>query len=198
MTAKRAMDLMLAVPAVILLAPLFLAIAVWIKADSDGPVFFRQTRVGLGGKPFKIYKFRTMIADAWSRGPALTSGDDPRITRAGRVLRRFKLDELPQLWNVIRGDMSLVGPRPEVPRFVEYYPMNVREEILSVPPGITDPASLRYFDESRLLAGQKDPEQYYVEKILPEKLAIYRAYVHGRSLWRDLWLIVRTVARVFR
>lgn len=198
MAAKRAMDLVLAVPALILLAPLFLAIAIWIRADSDGPVFFRQTRVGRGGNPFTIYKFRTMCADASSRGPALTSGDDPRITRAGRVLRRFKLDELPQLWNVIRGDMSLVGPRPEVPRFVEHYPTNVREEILSIPPGITDPASLHYFDESQLLAGQKDPEQYYVEKILPQKLAIYRAYIHGRSLWRDLWLIVRTVARVFR
>ena len=156
---KRAFDVVVAALGLLLLAPLLLAIGLWIKLDSRGPVFFRQTRIGRFGVPFRIHKFRTMVAEAPALGPPITAGrHDPRITRAGRVLRAAKLDELPQLLDVLAGTMSLVGPRPEVPRYVALYPQALRERVLSVRPGITDPASIAYRDEAALLAAAAPDE----------------------------------------
>ena len=188
---KRAFDIASAVLGLALLAPLFLVVAAWIKLDSPGPVFFRQERIGRGGTPFRIHKFRTMRIEA--AGPALTVGADPRITRAGSFLRRTKIDELPQLIDVLRGDMSVVGPRPEVPRFVAHYPPALRERALSVRPGITDPASLDYIDEGALLARAADPEREYIDVILPDKLRRAADYADHASLWTDLAVIGRSV-----
>ena len=191
--AKRLLDLLGAGLGLLLLAPLLVGIAVWIKLDSRGPVFFRQLRVGRFGAPFRIHKFRTMRADAPALGPQLTVGADPRITRAGGFLRRHKLDELPQLLDVIAGTMSLVGPRPEVPRYVALYPAALRDKVLSVRPGITDPASIAYRDESALLAAASDPERVYVEQVMPAKLRFAAQYVEQRSLAGDLRLIGATL-----
>jgi lipopolysaccharide/colanic/teichoic acid biosynthesis glycosyltransferase len=194
--AKRAFDLLLSGLGLLLLSPLLIAIALWIKLDSPGGVMFRQERVGRHGRLFLIHKFRTMTADAPERGPQITVGADARITRAGRFLRASKLDELPQLWDVLRGAMSLVGPRPEVPRYVAMYPADLREIVLSVRPGITDTASLEYRDEARLLAEAADPERCYVEQVLPAKLALSARYVQTRSFVGDLALIWRTVLAI--
>jgi lipopolysaccharide/colanic/teichoic acid biosynthesis glycosyltransferase len=188
---KRAFDVVAAVVGLVLLAPLFLLVAAWIRLDSPGPVFFRQERVGRGGRPFRIHKFRTMRVEAG--GPALTVGADPRITRAGAFLRRTKIDELPQLLDVLRGDMSVVGPRPEVARYVAAYPPALREKVLSVRPGITDPASLQFRDESSLLARAADPEREYREVVLPAKLRLAADYVDTASLGGDLRLIAATL-----
>lgn len=190
--AKRLFDVLLSALGLVLLAPLLLLAAAWIKLDSGGPVLFRQQRVGRHGRPFMIHKFRTMRADGV--GPQITVGNDPRITRSGRWLRASKFDELPQLWDVLRGAMSFVGPRPEVPRYVALYPSEVRELVLSVRPGITDPASLQFRHESELLAAAADPEREYVDVVMPAKLALARRYVEQASLWGDLRLIVSTVA----
>ena len=190
---KRAFDIVAAGLGLALLAPLFLVVAAWIKLDSPGPVFFRQERVGRGGVPFRIHKFRTMRVAAESAGPALTVGADPRITRAGAFLRRTKIDELAQLIDVLRGDMSVVGPRPEVPRYVACYPPELRSKVLSVRPGITDPASLQFRDESTLLARAADPEREYRDVVLPAKLRLAADYVDTASLGGDLRLIVATV-----
>jgi lipopolysaccharide/colanic/teichoic acid biosynthesis glycosyltransferase len=191
--AKRLFDLICAGAGLLLLSPLLLGIALWIKLDSAGPVFFRQQRVGRFGVPFRIHKFRTMQDDASALGPQLTVGADPRITRAGRVLRAAKLDELPQLLDVIAGTMSLVGPRPEVPRYVALYPSALRDKVLSVRPGITDPASIAYRDESALLAAASDPERVYVEQVMPAKLRFAAEYVEQRSMFGDLRLIGATL-----
>lgn len=191
MKAKRLLDLICVIPGIIVLAPLFLLIAVWIKLDSGGPVFFRQVRVGLGGEPFNILKFRTMVVDAERLGKQLTVGQDPRITAAGHWLRRYKLDELPQLFNVLVGEMSLVGPRPEVPRYVEHYDQEQRR-VLELRPGITDPASIQYCDESNLLAGTDDPERYYIEFLMPEKIRINLEYAKNSTLLSDIATILRT------
>ena len=196
--AKRLLDLLLAGLGLLLLAPLLAAIALWIKLDSRGPVLFRQERVGRHGRTFLIHKFRTMALDAPARGPQITVGADPRITAAGRVLRRYKLDELPQLWDVLRGAMSLVGPRPEVPRYVALYPEEMRRLLLSVRPGITDLASLHYRDESAVLARAADPERAYVEEVLPAKLALSSRYVREASLAGDLRLILATLVSLGR
>jgi lipopolysaccharide/colanic/teichoic acid biosynthesis glycosyltransferase len=190
---KRLFDLVCAGAALVLLAPLLLGVALWIKLDSSGPVFFRQERVGRGGTPFRIHKFRTMREDAPALGPQLTVGADPRITRAGAFLRRSKLDELPQLIDVFTGTMSLVGPRPEVPRYVAMYPAALRAKVLSVRPGITDPASIAYRDESTLLAAASDPERAYIEQVMPAKLRFAAAYVDRMSLWNDVRLIGATL-----
>lgn len=189
---KRLFDIACAATALALLAPLLLALALWVRLDSPGPVLFRQQRVGRDSRPFAILKFRTMQVNAEAAGLQITVGQDPRITRAGSWLRRSKLDELPQLLNVLRGDMSMVGPRPEVPRYVALYPTDVRETVLSVRPGITDLASLAFRDESTLLAQSPDPERTYVEEILPTKLRYACDYVRQRSLWLDLRIIART------
>ena len=195
---KRLFDLLGAAVGLLLLSPLLLVLALVIKLDSPGPVFFRQQRVGRFGQPFLIHKFRTMVADAPQRGLAITVGADPRITKCGAWLRRTRLDELPQLIDVLRGDMSLVGPRPEVPRYVQHYPPGLRERALAVRPGITDPSSLAFIDEAELLAQAADPERDYVELILPRKLQCAADYADQASLWTDLRVIARTLRVLVR
>lgn len=195
MKAKRVFDVCCVVPSLILLSPLFLLIALWIKLDSQGPVFFLQTRIGQFGKPFKIIKFRTMRVS--ETGLKLTIGRDSRITPCGYFLRQYKLDEFPQLINVLKGDMSLVGPRPEVPEYVELYPKTIKEYVLSVPVGMTDYASIEFHNESELLAHSEQPEIDYIEKILPLKLAYHQQYVKNQSLYLDLILILKTMKRIF-
>jgi lipopolysaccharide/colanic/teichoic acid biosynthesis glycosyltransferase len=194
---KRLFDIVAAAAGLILLSPLFLLVSILIKADSRGPVFFKQERMGRGFRPFQIYKFRTMAQDAPKQGTPITIGDDPRITRMGRLLRRTKIDELPQLINVIKGDMSLVGPRPEVPRYVEIFRKDY-EEVLKVRPGITDMASLKYRDESTLLARSQNPEEEYITRVLPEKIKLAKEYTTQSSFFFDLALIFKTLARLFR
>ncbi len=193
--AKRCFDVLCAALGLLVLAPLLVLIALWIKLDSPGPALFRQTRIGRFGVPFTIHKFRTMRVEP---GKAITVGADPRITRAGRWLRASKLDELPQLWDVLRGAMSLVGPRPELPRYVELYPKDMRERVLAVRPGVTDPASLAFSHEAELLAAASDPEREYREVILPAKLRLSADYAASANLATDLHLILRTLGRVIR
>lgn len=195
--AKRLFDIVCAGLGLLILLPLLVVLALWIKWDSPGPVLFRQERVGRFGRPFHIHKFRSMRKDAPAVGPQITVGDDTRITRSGRLLRMAKLDELPQLWDVLRGTMSLVGPRPEVPRYVALYTPEQRELVLSVRPGITDPASLQFRNESEILACAADPEREYVEVILPIKLQIAGDYVRRASLRTDIGLIFATLRRIF-
>jgi lipopolysaccharide/colanic/teichoic acid biosynthesis glycosyltransferase len=190
---KRLFDVLVSAAGLLLLSPLLVAIALWIKLDSRGPVFFRQQRVGRFGTPFHIHKFRSMREDAPLAGPQITIGADPRITRAGHFLRRTKLDELPQLLDVLAGTMSLVGPRPEVPRYVAMYPPALRDKVLSVRPGITDPASIEYRDESTLLARAADPERVYIEQVMPAKLRYAAEYVDHMSLANDVRLIGATL-----
>lgn len=194
-TAKRTFDLVAAGGGLIVLSPLFAVVALAVKLDSRGPVFFRQQRVGLNFRPFDMYKFRTMVVDAPKLGGQLTVTGDPRVTKTGRWLRKLKIDELPQLINVVIGDMSLVGPRPEVARYVDQM-HDAYREVLSVRPGITDLASVKYRDESEILAKAEDPEQAYVEQILPDKLAISRQYIREASLWLDLKIILQTLLRI--
>ncbi len=193
---KRLFDLLVALPALVVFSPLFLFAALLVKLETPGPVFFRQTRVGLGGRNFRILKFRTMRHTEQNGGPDVTAGGDPRITASGRWMRRWKIDELPQLLNIIAGDMSLVGPRPEVPRFADLWPAGLRPDILSVRPGLTDPATLRFLEEESLLARSADPEKLYIEEILPAKAAAYAEYARNRSLLGDAALLVRTAAKV--
>lgn len=195
--SKRLFDLLAAGTGLLLLSPLLLVLALWIRLDSPGPVLFRQQRVGRHGVLFDIYKFRTMV-DRPDLGRPLTVGRDPRVTRAGQFLRRSKLDELPQLINVLQGKMSLVGPRPEVPRYVACYPPEAREIVLSVAPGITDWASIQYKEENEILGSAADPERAYVDTILPVKLEYYQRYVRERSFWLDLRIIVRTLTAILR
>jgi len=190
---KRSFDVVSAVLGLLLLGVPMLLVALWIRLDSPGPVFFRQVRVGRHGKLFRIHKFRTMTLDAEQRGPQLTVGADARVTRVGRVLRANRLDELPQFFDVLAGDMSLVGPRPDVPRYVERWPADLRERVLAVRPGITDPASLTFRDEAALLARAADPEREYMDVILPRKLALAADYADHASLWTDLAVIGRSV-----
>ncbi|MEO8151869.1 MAG: sugar transferase [Rhizobacter sp.] len=193
--AKRLFDVLLSALALLLLSPVLIGVAVWIKLDSPGPVFYRQERVGLHGVPFRIHKFRTMVHGG--DGPQITVGADARITRAGRWLRRVKLDELPQLVDVLVGRMSIVGPRPEVPRYVALYPKALRDKVLSVRPGITDPASLAYRNESEALARAVDPEREYVDVVMPAKLQLAAQYVDHASLGFDLRLILKTLRLVW-
>jgi lipopolysaccharide/colanic/teichoic acid biosynthesis glycosyltransferase len=194
--AKRLFDVALSALALLLLALPMLAIAAWIRLDSPGPVFFRQQRVGRHGVPFAIHKFRTMRAGA--QGLPLTVGADARITRAGRWLRRTRLDELPQLLDVLAGHMSLVGPRPEVPRYVALYPPALRDRALAVRPGITDPASLEHLDEAALLAAAADPEREYVERIPPRKVAQAAAYAERATLASDVAVLARTARALWQ
>ncbi|WP_374675030.1 sugar transferase [Ideonella sp.] len=190
--AKRLLDILGSLAGLLLLALPGALVALAIRLDSPGPVFFRQERVGRHGRPFRIHKFRTMRVDA-ERSGQLTVGEDRRVTRVGRVLRAHRLDELPQLIDVLLGDMSLVGPRPEVPRYVALYPADLRQRVLAVRPGITDPASLAFRGEAEQLAAAADPEREYVEVILPRKLALAADYADRASLWTDLALIWRTL-----
>ncbi|NUZ06985.1 sugar transferase [Piscinibacter koreensis] len=198
--AKRALDVVAAAVGLLLLAPLLVGIALWVRLDSPGPALFRQARVGRHGRVFRIHKFRTMREAPPPRGaPAgITVGADPRITRAGAFLRRSKLDELPQLIDVLLGDMSLVGPRPELPRWVATYPDALRAKVLSVRPGITDPASLQFSDESEQLARAADPEREYADVVLPAKLRLAVDYVDHATLVTDLHVLGRTLRLLFR
>ncbi len=193
---KRWFDLLASGLGLLVLAPVLLMMAAWIKLDSPGPVFYRQERVGRFGRSFRIHKFRTMRHDPVGAGPQITVGADARITRAGHFLRASKLDELAQLIDVFLGDMSLVGPRPEVPRYVAVYPAAMREKVLSVRPGITDFASIEFRNESELLARAADAEREYVEVILPHKLGLAARYVDEASLITDLRLIARTLRAI--
>lgn len=195
MFVKRVFDVLASAAGLFVLSPLFLVIAVVIKRESPGPVFFRQERVGLHGRSFLIHKFRTMRVS--NDGPLITIGADRRITRSGALLRRLKLDELAQLIDVFRGAMSLVGPRPEVPKYVALYPEDVKNIVLSVRPGITDLASIEYRDENALLGKSDDAERTYIEEVMPAKLAYCVEYVRNRSFMLDLRIIFRTFAAIF-
>jgi lipopolysaccharide/colanic/teichoic acid biosynthesis glycosyltransferase len=190
---KRAFDVVVALVGLVCLLPVFLFVAILIKLDSKGPVFFRQERVGRRFRPFWIYKFRTMVRDAPRLGGPITCGDDRRITRIGRVLRRTKIDELPQLINVLRGQMSLVGPRPELQQYVDVFRQDYAE-ILEVRPGITDLASLKFRDEATLLGTFQNPEERYVKCILPEKVNLGKVYARSSSLSLDVAVIFKTCA----
>ena len=191
--AKRAFDIVVAGLGLLLLSPLLVALGLWVRLDSPGPALFRQERVGRFGRTFRIHKFRTMVDVAPALGPQITVGADARITRAGAWLRARKLDELPQLIDVLAGSMSLVGPRPEVPRYVALYPAALRDRVLSVRPGITDPVSLQMADESERLARAADPEREYVEVLMPAKLRAAAAYAERATLWSDLQVLARTL-----
>lgn len=193
---KRLFDFLSALVGLIVLSPLFLMTSLIIKLASPGPVFHRGKRVGLNGKLFNLYKFRTMIVHAPAVGPGITSNNDPRITWIGRLLRRTKIDELPQLINVLKGDMSLVGPRPEDPRYVRNYTPE-QLKVLNVKPGITSPASLEYRSEEAILTGD-EWQRTYLERVLPHKLAIELEYLKRRNLWGDLGIILRTLLAIFR
>src|SRR5919106_5366505 len=192
---KRGFDIFFAVASLVLLSPIMVLATLLIKCDSKGPVLFKQERIGRAFCPFLIYKFRTMRQDLDNKGRLITIGEDPRVTRIGRVLRKTKIDELPQLINVLKGDMSFVGPRPEVRHFVELFRREY-EEILTVRPGITDLASLKYRDEASLLAASANPEEEYVRSILPDKLRLAEEYIRQSSLRTDLLLILQTLMKL--
>jgi lipopolysaccharide/colanic/teichoic acid biosynthesis glycosyltransferase len=190
---KRIFDIVVSFVGLVILSPLFLILAIAIARDSKGPVFFKQTRVGRNGVPFKIYKFRTMVEDAEARGMQLTVGDDSRITNVGTFLRKTKIDELPQLINVFKGEMSFVGPRPEVPKYVGLYTEDQRQ-VLMVRPGITDLASIEYRNESELLATADNPEKVYIEEVMPRKIELNKKYIENISLCGDIRIIFKTLA----
>lgn len=193
---RRLLDVSIALPASVLLVPVLVVIAVLIKLDSPGPVLHRPQRIGKDGRPFRLCKFRTMVVGADRNGPGITVADDPRITRVGRLLRDGKLDELPQIFNVFKGEMSIVGPRPEDPRYVALY-TPAQREVLRVRPGITSAASLIYLNESALLSVE-DSEEQYVQTILPRKLAIELEYLANRTLATDFGLVIRTMVAICR
>lgn len=190
---KRIFDIFFAGLGLILLSPLFVLVAIAIKFDSKGPVFFRQDRVGQYGRIFKIHKFRTMSVRQDSKDLQITVGADHRITNVGHFLRKTKLDEIAQLVDVLKGDMSLVGPRPEVPKYVSYYPSDVKGIVLSVKPGITDRASIEFKDESAMLGQSTDPEKTYIQKVLPIKLNYYVDYAKQHTILGDLFIILSTI-----
>jgi len=193
---KRTFDILVSFVGLVALFPVLVLVAVAVKLDSPGPVIFKQRRVGRGFRPFLIYKFRTMINGAPARGPSITVGHDPRITRVGKLLRMTKTDELPQLVNVLKGDMTFVGPRPEVPHYVELFRPQY-EEILKMRPGITDLASLKYRDEAAILEGFEDPEQEYITRVLPEKISLAQEYIARSSLLFDLRVLFQTLLKLF-
>lgn len=192
---KRIFDFLVSLLALIALSPLFLMMMILIKIGSKGPVFFKQTRVGKDEKTFQIYKFRTMIVDAEKVGTQITVGKDPRITKIGHFLRKTKLDELPQILNVLKGEMSFVGPRPEVPKYTKLY-SEKQKLVFLVRPGITDYASIKYRDENEILGSVNNPEKVYIEEIMPDKLHLNMQYIHNRSLVEDLKIIFLTLIKI--
>lgn len=192
---KRTFDIVASGLGLIILSPVFIILAVWIKADSRGPVFYRQVRVGRKNRDFRLFKFRSMRPDSDKLGLITVGGHDPRVTRSGYYIRKYKLDELPQLINVFIGDMSLVGPRPEVRKYVDMYtPEQMR--VLSVRPGITSLASIRYRNENDILAAADDPDRAYIERVMPDKIAIDLEYVERATLWNDIKLIFSTFREI--
>ena len=188
---KRLFDIVASGFGLFVLSPLFLVLAIWIKCDSKGPVFYRQVRVGYKNKDFRIFKFRSMRVGADKGSLVTIGGHDPRVTRSGYFIRKFKFDELPQLINVFLGDMSLVGPRPEVRHYVDYW-THEQMHVLDVRPGITDPASIKFRNENELMEKAEDPEKYYIEVIMQEKIKLYLEYVEKHSFWYDFGLILKT------
>jgi len=195
--AKRLFDLLWTVVGLALLWPVFVVLSLIIALGDGGPVLYRQARVGKGGRVFRMLKFRTMVVDADKAGSLLTVGRDPRTTPVGRWIRRLKLDELPQLWNVLRGEMSLVGPRPEVPRYVALYTAE-QWRVLDLVPGITDRASIKYRDESELLARASDPQTVYVSQILPDKIRLNLEYAAHATVWTDFLVVLSTLGHMVR
>lgn len=195
---KRIFDIVMSGLGLICLSPLFLVLAVWIKCDSAGPVFYRQVRVGRGNKDFRLFKFRSMRPDSDKLGLITVGGHDPRVTRSGYYIRKYKLDEFPQLINVFVGDMSLVGPRPEVRKYVDLYTPEQLRVLNNVRPGITSLASIRYRNENEILAKAEDPDKAYVEQIMPDKIAIDLEYVENASLTNDIKLIFKTFGEIIR
>lgn len=193
----RFFDFILSLVGLVVLAPIFIVLAIWIKIDSKGPVFYKQVRVGQNGIDFGLFKFRSMVVDADKKGLITVGGRDPRITRSGYFIRKYKLDELPQLINVLVGDMSLVGPRPEVRKYVELYDDD-QNKVLSVKPGITDYASIEYMDENEILGKSTDPEKTYIEEIMPEKIKHNMKYIKNRSLMEYFKIIFLTVLKIIR
>jgi lipopolysaccharide/colanic/teichoic acid biosynthesis glycosyltransferase len=194
---KRAFDFVSSLLGLILISPVLLIIAILVKKEDGGPVFYRGARVGRSGKTFRIFKFRTMVVNAEKLGGPSTADDDPRITKVGGLIRKFKLDELPQLINVLKGEMSVVGPRPEVQMYVEMF-TEEEKAIISVRPGITDWASIWNPDEGAILAGSPDPEKTYMEKIRPEKIRLQLKYVNEQSFWNDLKIISQTIIAIIK
>ncbi len=194
---KRLFDIVFSLFGLILVSPLFLVISILIKRESPGPVFYRGIRMGKNGKSFKIFKFRTMVIDAEKLGGPSTASDDPRLLKIGPFLKKYQLDELPQLINVLKGDMSFVGPRPEVPLYIDMMASEEKKMIFSVKPGMTDLASLWNFHEGEILKGSLDPEKTYMEKIRPKKLELQIEYVKSRSFLMDLKIILKTIIKIF-
>lgn len=191
---KRCFDFIVSLIGIIILSPVFIIVSIAIKLDSKGNILFLQKRVGRYGKEFNIYKFRTMVTDAEKLGKQITIGKDNRITKVGAFLRKFKIDELPQLFNVFKGDMSLVGPRPEVPKYVSLYSFE-QKKVLNVRPGITDMASLRYKDENDILGKVENPEEYYINVIMKDKLNLNLEYIEKSNIFFDIYLIVKTIIK---
>ena len=191
---KRIFDFLLSLFGIIILSPIFIIVSIAIKLDSKGSILFLQKRVGRYGKEFNIYKFRTMVTDAEKLGKQITVGKDNRITKVGAFLRKFKIDELPQLLNVLKGDMSLVGPRPEVPKYVALYNEEQRK-VLDIRPGITDMASLRYKDENDILGKVDNPEEYYINVIMKDKLNLNLEYIEKSNVFFDIYLILKTIIK---
>ena len=193
----RFFDFILGLVGLVVLAPIFIVLAIWIKIDSKGPVFYKQVRVGRNGIDFGLFKFRSMVVDADKKGLITVGGRDPRITRSGYFIRKYKLDELPQLINVLVGDMSLVGPRPEVRKYVDLY-TDEQQKVLSVKPGITDYASIEYMDENEILGKSSDPEKTYIEDIMPEKIKYNMKYINNKNLFEYFKIILLTVLKIVR
>ena len=191
---KRVCDFILSLIGIIVLSPIFIIVSIAIKLDSRGKILFLQKRVGRYGKEFNIYKFRTMVSNAEKLGKQITVGNDNRITKVGAFIRKYKIDELPQLFNVLKGDMSLVGPRPEVPKYVKLY-SDEQKKVLNVRPGITDMASLRYKDENEILGKVDNPEEYYINVIMKDKLNLNLEYIEKSNIFFDLYLIIKTVVK---
>ena len=193
----RFFDFILSLVGLVVLAPIFIVLAIWIKIDSKGPVFYKQVRVGRNGIDFGLFKFRSMVVDADKKGLITVGGRDPRITRSGYFIRKYKLDELPQLINVLVGDMSLVGPRPEVRKYVELY-TDEQQKVLSVKPGITDYASIEYMDENEILGKSSDPEKTYIEEIMPEKIKYNMKYIQNKNVSEYFKIIFLTLLKIVR
>ena len=195
---KRIFDLFFALSGLIFLFPFLILVALWIKLDSKGAVFFKQKRVGRFEKEIEVYKFRSMVTDAESKGLKITVGRDPRITNSGHFIRKYKIDELAQLINVVNGTMSLVGPRPEVQEYINEYPKSIKDKVLSVKPGITDYASIEFKDENSMLEGVENPNDVYINEILPIKQKYYIQYVDEQSVWLDIKLIFKTIIAIIK